>query len=129
MVPPNNGHIGTFQLSLIERLSSSQRSIYTQNVQLVHFCLSIIGGCPYLGVSFIGGYTVVLYGSQTTSESHVTGMFISFSPPHVQVISMYMGITVNLLEAWEPYKAARTALNNTLQPTNVQEQVQLQYLT
>ena len=47
--PPNNGHIGTFQLSLaIERLSSSRRSIYTQNVQLVHFCLSIIGGCPYL---------------------------------------------------------------------------------
>ena len=39
--PPNNGHIGTFQLSLVERLSSSRRSIYTQNVQLVHFCLSV----------------------------------------------------------------------------------------
>ena len=45
----NNGHIGTFQLSLVERLSSSWRSIYTQNVQFVHFCLPIIGGCPYLG--------------------------------------------------------------------------------
>ena len=33
---------------------------------------------------------------------------------------MYMGITVNLLDAWEPYKAARTALNNTLQPENIQ---------
>ena len=33
---------------------------------------------------------------------------------------MYMGITVNLLDAWEPYKAARTALNNTLQPDNIQ---------
>lgn len=32
---------------------------------------------------------------------------------------MYMGITVNLWEAWEPYRAARTALNNTLQSENV----------
>ena len=32
---------------------------------------------------------------------------------------MYMGITVNLCEAWEPYKAARTALNNTLDPDNI----------
>ena len=56
--PPNNGHIGTFQLSLVERLSSSRRSIYTQNAQLGHFCLSIIGGCPYLGMSFIGGSTI-----------------------------------------------------------------------
>ena len=51
-------HIGTFQLSLIERLSSSRRSIYTQNVELVHFSLSVIGGCLYVGVSFIGGSTV-----------------------------------------------------------------------
>ena len=57
--PPNKGHIGTFRLSLVERLSSSRRSIYTQNVQLVHFCLSFIGGCPYLGGSFIGGSTVI----------------------------------------------------------------------
>ena len=27
---------------------------------------------------------------------------------------------MNLLDAWEPYKAARTALNNTLQPENIQ---------
>ena len=36
---------------------------------------------------------------------------------------MYMGITVNLCEAWEPYKAAKTALNNTLDPDNIQSQV------
>ena len=40
-----------------------------------------------------------------------------------QVISVYMGMTVNLLEAWGPYKAASTALGNTLQSTNVHEQV------
>ena len=36
---------------------------------------------------------------------------------------MYMGITVNLLDAWEPYKAARTALSNTLTPGNIQDLV------
>lgn len=34
-----------------------------------------------------------------------------------------MGITVNLLEAWEPYKAAKTALNYTLDSANIREQV------
>lgn len=35
-----------------------------------------------------------------------------------------MGITVNLVEAWEPYKAAKTALNYTLETANIREQVQ-----
>uniref|UniRef100_A0A7M4ERS8 WASH complex subunit 5 n=1 Tax=Crocodylus porosus TaxID=8502 RepID=A0A7M4ERS8_CROPO len=39
-----------------------------------------------------------------------------------QVISIYMGITVNLAEAWEPYKAAKTALNYTLDLSNIKEQ-------
>ena len=34
-----------------------------------------------------------------------------------------MGMTVNLLEAWSPYKAALIALNNTLDAANVKEQV------
>jgi hypothetical protein len=34
-----------------------------------------------------------------------------------------MGITVNLLDAWSPYKAAVTALNNTLDQSNVRELV------
>ena len=34
-----------------------------------------------------------------------------------------MGMTVNLLDAWYPYKAAMTALNNTLSANNIREQV------
>lgn len=54
------------------------------------------------------------------------GLFINVSVDilwHLQVISIYMGITVNLVDAWEPYKAAKTALNYTLEPANIKEQV------
>ena len=39
-----------------------------------------------------------------------------------------MGIAVNLLEAWEPYKAARIALANTLQLGNIQSLVGIEIL-
>uniref|UniRef100_A0A8C5DMP7 WASH complex subunit 5 n=1 Tax=Gouania willdenowi TaxID=441366 RepID=A0A8C5DMP7_GOUWI len=42
--------------------------------------------------------------------------------PDNWVISIYMGITVNLVDAWEPYKAAKTALNYTLDSANIKEQ-------
>ncbi|XP_065842936.1 WASH complex subunit 5-like isoform X2 [Oscarella lobularis] len=42
--------------------------------------------------------------------------------PDNWVVSIYMGITVNLIDAWEPYRAARAALNNTLEQGNVIEQ-------
>lgn len=41
----------------------------------------------------------------------------------VKVISVYMGIIINLIDVWEPYKAAKTALQNTLNQNNVKEQV------
>uniref|UniRef100_A0A3P8VPU0 WASH complex subunit 5 n=1 Tax=Cynoglossus semilaevis TaxID=244447 RepID=A0A3P8VPU0_CYNSE len=42
--------------------------------------------------------------------------------PDNWVISIYMGITVNLVEAWEPYKAAKAALHYTLDSPNIKEQ-------
>ena len=38
---------------------------------------------------------------------------------------MYMGIVVNLIEAWEPYKAAKNALNNTVDAQNVKLHVRI----
>ncbi|XP_052892416.1 WASH complex subunit 5 [Anopheles moucheti] len=37
------------------------------------------------------------------------------------IVSLYMGITVNLISAWEPFKAAKTALTNTLDNGNLKE--------
>ncbi|XP_022909938.2 WASH complex subunit 5 [Onthophagus taurus] len=39
--------------------------------------------------------------------------------PDNWVVSIYMGFTCNLIESWESFKAARTALNNTLEVSNV----------
>ena len=41
------------------------------------------------------------------------------------VINLYMGMTVNLIDAWEPYKAAKAALNNTLDLQAVKSRVGL----
>uniref|UniRef100_A0A8W7PH59 Strumpellin n=1 Tax=Anopheles coluzzii TaxID=1518534 RepID=A0A8W7PH59_ANOCL len=37
------------------------------------------------------------------------------------IVSLYMGITANLISAWEPFKAAKTALTNTLDNGNLKE--------
>ncbi|KAG7205653.1 hypothetical protein KM043_007608 [Ampulex compressa] len=39
--------------------------------------------------------------------------------PDNWVISIYMGIVINLCDWWIPYKAARSALNNSLESSNV----------
>eukprot|EP00035_Acanthoeca_spectabilis_P022186 m.442450 g.442450 ORF g.442450 m.442450 type:complete len:1163 (-) comp18809_c0_seq1:1689-5177(-) len=41
--------------------------------------------------------------------------------PDNWIISIYMGLTVDLVDAWEPYQAARTALANTIDHSNVQK--------
>ena len=37
-----------------------------------------------------------------------------------------MGVVVNLADSWDVYKAARTALNNTLDVNNVKELVSME---
>lgn len=39
--------------------------------------------------------------------------------PDNWVISVYMGFTVNLVDSWEHFKAAKLALNNTLEAINI----------
>lgn len=55
--------------------------------------------------------------SQTAQMREVVDKYF----PDNWVISVYMGITINLLDWWEPYKAAKTALSNTLDPVNIKE--------
>lgn len=40
-----------------------------------------------------------------------------------------MGIIVNLVDAWEPYKAAKQALSNTIDPSNIKEQVIYKFIS
>lgn len=37
------------------------------------------------------------------------------------IVSIYMGITINLIDSWEPYKAARNALLNVTESSNIQD--------
>ncbi|CAH1773129.1 unnamed protein product [Owenia fusiformis] len=59
----------------------------------------------------------ILNGEQAIMREIVDKHF-----PDNYVISVYMGMTVNLLDSWAPYKAAITALNNTLSTANIKEQ-------
>ncbi|KAM3928299.1 WASH complex subunit 5 [Leptodactylus fuscus] len=67
---------------------------------------------------------VILYFHPSTLQIHQAKMreIVDKYFPDNWVISIYMGITVNLMEAWEPYKAAKTALNYTLDLPNIKEQ-------
>ena len=44
--------------------------------------------------------------------------------PDNWVISIYLGMIIDLLDWWSPYKAARVALNNTLENGNVKNVAQ-----
>uniref|UniRef100_A0A8C6DJ13 WASH complex subunit 5 n=1 Tax=Moschus moschiferus TaxID=68415 RepID=A0A8C6DJ13_MOSMO len=67
---------------------------------------------------------VILYFEPSILHTHQAKMreIVDKYFPDIWVISIYMGITVNLADAWEPHKAAKTALNNTLDLSNVREQ-------
>uniref|UniRef100_A0A8D0HRZ0 WASH complex subunit 5 n=1 Tax=Sphenodon punctatus TaxID=8508 RepID=A0A8D0HRZ0_SPHPU len=67
---------------------------------------------------------VILYFDASILHTHQAKMreMVDKYFPDNWVISIYMGIAVNLADAWEPYKAAKTALNYTLELSNVKEQ-------
>ncbi|KAG1662783.1 WASH complex subunit 5 [Nymphon striatum] len=67
-------------------------------------------------------YTVLFFApnilhNQTAKMREIVDKYF----PDNWVISVYMGEVVNLVDAWEPYKAAKLALSNTLDASNVQE--------
>ena len=64
---------------------------------------------------------IILYFSPDILHSQQAKMreIVDKHFPDNWVISVYMGITVNLIDAWSPYKAASTALNNTLEISNI----------
>ncbi|KAL7298837.1 hypothetical protein TKK_0008576 [Trichogramma kaykai] len=41
--------------------------------------------------------------------------------PDIWVISVYMGIIIDLVDWWSPYKAAKAALNNTLENSHIKK--------
>lgn len=41
--------------------------------------------------------------------------------PDNWIVSIYMGITINLIDSWDPYKAAKSALSNSIKSSNVKE--------
>lgn len=73
---------------------------------------------------------VILYFSPEILHNHHAKMreIVDKFFPDNWVISVYMGIIVNLVDAWEPYKAAKQALSNTIDTANVKEQA-LRYHT
>ncbi|XP_071483871.1 WASH complex subunit 5-like [Diadema antillarum] len=66
---------------------------------------------------------VILFFSPDTLHSQQAKMreIVDKHFPDNWVITVYMGIVVNLADAWDPYKAAKTALNNTLDLNNIKE--------
>ncbi|CAB4023119.1 WASH complex subunit strumpellin, partial [Paramuricea clavata] len=58
----------------------------------------------------------ILHSQQATMREIVDKHF-----PDNWVINIYMGVIVNLVEQWEPYRAAKIALNNTVELTNVKD--------
>ena len=67
----------------------------------------------------------ILISAIISDYKSVNRMSASFVLMLLQVITVYMGIVVNLADAWEPYKAAKIALNNTLDLNNVKELVSI----
>lgn len=66
---------------------------------------------------------VCLYFSPKTlhqQSSRMREIIDKFFPDN-WIVSIYMGVTVNLIDAWEPYKAAKNALITVIETKNIKE--------
>ncbi|TRY73510.1 hypothetical protein TCAL_01553 [Tigriopus californicus] len=71
----------------------------------------------YVCLYFEGGGTAAVLKTESAAMREIVDKFFADN----WIITYYMGHEVNLVEAWEPYKAAKAALANTLQPSKVKE--------
>lgn len=62
--------------------------------------------------------------STLQSETSIMREVVDRFFPDNWVISIYMGLVLNLWDWWEPYKAAKNALNNTFENSNVKQTAQ-----
>jgi len=62
-------------------------------------------------------FTPDILHNQTAKMREIVDKFF----PDNWITSIYMGLIVNLVEIWEPYKAARMALANTIMTNNVRD--------
>lgn len=62
--------------------------------------------------------------SMLNNQSAVMREIVDKFFPDSWVISIYMGIVIDLIDWWSPYKAAKTALNNTLESANIKNVAQ-----
>lgn len=37
----------------------------------------------------------------------------------LKVVNVYMGVTINIIDSWETFKAAKTAVSNTIQTVEI----------
>ncbi|XP_077300067.1 WASH complex subunit strump [Arctopsyche grandis] len=56
-----------------------------------------------------------------TSESIKMREIVDKYFPDNWIVSVYMGITLNLIEVWEPFKAAKLALGNNINSKNIKD--------
>ena len=91
-----------------------QMSVYPQPEHRSH-ALSNQAAMLYILLYFKAD---ILHNEQAVMREIVDKFF-----PDNWIVSIYMGsLVVNLSESWDPYKAAKNALANTLVPNNIRQQ-------
>ncbi|XP_046411198.1 WASH complex subunit 5 isoform X1 [Neodiprion fabricii] len=101
---------------VISRLRSDE--IYNQSLAFPypeHRSMALASQAAMLVVAL--AFSPSTLHSQTSIMRETVDRFF----PDNWVISIYMGLVLNLWDWWEPYKAAKNALNNTFEVSNVKQ--------